>query len=347
MPSFFRYVEPTKPEAASGLVSAVYTQLRRDFGRVAEPISLHAPVPELLAASWMVLRESTLVGSVPRGAKEMVATAISQANRCPWCVDIHDLLIRAAGSSQAADAIVRRETATIDDPVLRRLVQWAAATGQRDSPELLHPPFGAAEAPELIGTTTIFHYVNRVVSVLLVETFIPQPGLMRSVVRRTVPRFLGGLTRRSHQPGESLSFLPAGPLPAELAWSVPAPHVALAFARWAAAYDAAGKRYLSPELRAIVDSRLSTWDGSAPGLSRQWVEQLVNGYAPPLQTSARLALLTALAAYQVDDEVVNAFRAYNSDPATLTALVAWSAYCAARRIASWCAVPFMTRLPTI
>jgi hypothetical protein len=61
------YVAGTLPGQARGLVAAVYTQMRADLDRVAEPPAVHSPSPLLLARTWSIVRETPLVGQVPRG----------------------------------------------------------------------------------------------------------------------------------------------------------------------------------------------------------------------------------------------------------------------------------------
>jgi hypothetical protein len=51
--------------------------------------------------------------------------------------------------------------------------------------------------------------------------------------------------------------------------------------------------------------------------------------------AGRLALLTALASYQVDRSVVRQFRAGWPDDSTLVELTAWASLAAARRVGSW------------
>ena len=79
-----RYVTPTSRRSAEGTTAAVYDGMRREFGVHAEPIVLHSPVPELLAATWIQCREQLVArGGVPRPVKEAVATAVSSVYRCP------------------------------------------------------------------------------------------------------------------------------------------------------------------------------------------------------------------------------------------------------------------------
>jgi hypothetical protein len=62
------------------------------------------------------------------------------------------------------------------------------------------------------------------------------------------------------------------------------------------------------------------------------VEQAVAGLAEADAAAARLALLAALASYQIDDGLVADFRRHYPDDATLVAALAWASLAAARRI---------------
>ncbi len=98
-----KYIWPVRPSSSDDVVAAVYRQIRRDFGVLREPLTLHSPHPRLLAGAWAAFRETVLVGQVPRERKEAVAAVISDLNRCPYCVDAHTMMLDAAGRHQLAD----------------------------------------------------------------------------------------------------------------------------------------------------------------------------------------------------------------------------------------------------
>jgi AhpD family alkylhydroperoxidase len=327
MSRFIKYIQTPKPRAASGLTAQVYAQLQRDLGAVVDPLRLHAPDPALLAGAWAILRETLVAGRVRRGLKEAVAAAVSELNRCPWCVDVHGLMVRADGLASRAD------------PVLQPLSAWAAATRSPDAAPLQAPPFAVAEAPEFIGTAVTFHYLNRMVNVLLVETFMPRQQLARSLITAAAPRLLRPLARRSYPPGESLVLLPDAPLPDDLSWAADAPTVAGAFARFTAVVEQASAQTIAPEVRALVTEYLASWHGEDPGLGRSWVERLVGALAEAQRPAARLALLAAVASYQVDDATVEAFRRLHPGDDALVGVLAWASFTAARRIGTWLALP--------
>src|SRR5260370_42692226 len=97
-----KYLHPIRQIRSESLTGQVYAQIRRDFGIVSDPFKLHAPVPELLAGMWAIVRETTLVGHVPWMLKEAVAATVSQTNACPYCVDIHASASRLSSPSSLA-----------------------------------------------------------------------------------------------------------------------------------------------------------------------------------------------------------------------------------------------------
>ena len=70
-------------------------------------------------------------------------------------------------------------------------------------------------------------------------------------------------------------------------------------------------------------------------MSRHWAEEVIANLDDVHKPAARLALLTALASYQVDEGVINAFRAYQPGDDELINATAWASFTATRRIGSW------------
>jgi hypothetical protein len=63
----------------TGLVAAVYTQIEEEFALV-PPLTIHSPIPEILASVWCVEREGYIVGRAGRADRESVAAAVSKTN---------------------------------------------------------------------------------------------------------------------------------------------------------------------------------------------------------------------------------------------------------------------------
>jgi AhpD family alkylhydroperoxidase len=333
-----RYVRPVRPELATGLVSAVYGQLTRDFQLVA-PLTLTSPLPPLLAASWTLARETLVTGTVPRLEKELVALGVSKANACPYCVAAHALMLRGGSQNEVAKAVAQGDVEAIPNPRLRAVAAWALNSRSPDHPAVVQPPFDERSAPEFVGTAVTFHTINRMVDIFLEAHPLEMPiglewaaELLTKPVAATFARRMVELTPR---PGESLTLLPAAPLPPDLQWAEPNPVVAGAVARAAAVAEQLGATFVPEEAKAVVFGHVSRWRGEAMGPSRAWVEEAIGPVAPRARPAARLGLLAALASFQIDEGVVRAFREQSASDEALLGMAAWAAFTAARRVGTW------------
>jgi AhpD family alkylhydroperoxidase len=322
--------------SAEGLVARVYPQIKKEFGALVEPFTLHSPSPGLLAGAWSACRESLLVGTVRRDVKEAVAATVSRINQCPYCVDAHTIMLNATSARNSADAIIHRRDDQIRDTAVRSIVKWAAATRSPGAEVLLSPPFSQKDAPEIIGTAVFFHYVNRMASVLLSKTPLPSNHpLLKGFFKRMAGWFFSRAIHRSKPLGASLELLPESELPADLAWAKTSPNIAGAFARFAAVVDRAGRDFIPEDVRACVVKHVQAWDGKDPGLGRHWVKEAINGLEEKSKDIGQLVLLTALAPYQVDEGAVNAFTTHITGDDRLLGALAWGSFTAARRIGTW------------
>ncbi|MEU5726438.1 carboxymuconolactone decarboxylase family protein [Micromonospora sp. NPDC047738] len=333
-----RYVTPVAPAAAPPPVAALYDQVERDFGVLAPPVVLHSPEPDALAACWAMLRETLVAtGRVDRGVKEAVAAAVSVANRCPYCVEVHGTTLDALAGGPDATAVARDRVDLVTDPEMRRMATWARHSGARESSDRPAPPFGPAQAPEVIGVAVTFHYINRMVNIFLDDSPLPTaaPVAVRSALRRLLRTVMRHTGRTARAAGAARGQLPAAALPPDLGWARGSAPVADAFARAGAAIEAAGARALAPQVRDRVVAEVSRWDGRPLGPSRSWTRAAVADLPAAQRPVARLALLAALASYQVDASVIDDARGAGLDDRGLIAATSWASLTAARRIGAW------------
>jgi AhpD family alkylhydroperoxidase len=324
-----RYVTPVPPGAADGLVASVYAQTERDCGLLVPPIALHSPAPAVLAAAWVMLRETLLVGGMAgRAEKEIVAAAVSAGNACPYCVTVHSAAARGLIRGRVATQIADGRIDAIPDPGLRDIALWARGSS-RPQPGL---PVPAGTFPELAGVAVTFHYLNRMVSVFLPPS--PLPPRLPSAMGGAFMRVLAwAMLSSSPVGGAALDLLPEASLPAEFSWAAGEPRVAASLAQAAAAIEEAGDRSVPLRVREFVLHRLNGWDGQPPGPSRAWADAAVAGLAAADRGAGRLALLTALAPYQVCPADVDDLGP--RDDEALIGLTSWASMAAAGRIAAW------------
>ncbi|WP_430788002.1 carboxymuconolactone decarboxylase family protein [Actinoplanes sp. G11-F43] len=318
-----RHVAPVRPNAATGAVATVYARMEREFGMLAPPVALHAADPGLLAAAWLLVRETLLTdGEPPRADREVVAAAVSLANRCPYCVEIHGAALSGLIRHPDAAAVAAGDWAAVHDPGRAATARWATGTGPA-------PPGPGHD--RRTGVAFTFHYLNRMVNVFLPPTPLPAvPPAALGGARRAAASVLGRFARYRPAPGTDLDLLPAATLPADLGWAG-AGALGQALARAGAAIERAGARALPAEVRELVRGQARA---PGPGLTALGAGPVVASLLRPVpageRAAARLALLTAVASWRVDDTVVGAVRDEGVTDPDLLAIVAWAAYTAAR-----------------
>jgi alkylhydroperoxidase family enzyme len=330
-----RYVRPVPVAAGTGLVARVYDHVQADMRLVVPPALLHSPVPELLAAYWVLMREGVVAtGVADREAKEAVATAVSVANVCPYCVDMHSVSMYTLADEADAEAIAGDRAGEVRDPSLRQVAEWARTAHQLDSPAVLPASVSPAQRAELIGAVVALEYLTRMVNVFLPNYLVP-PGLgprARRRFKQAASVFMRQTLHEAREPGQSLDLLPAAAVPAGEEWAIPAPAVAQAVARSYAVFEAAGARSLSPEVRGLVLGRLGEWRGEQTGLSTAWCEKLLTGLSPADRAAGRLAMLTVFASYRITEDLVAEFRRHHPADSALLEVTGWASFAAASLI---------------
>jgi AhpD family alkylhydroperoxidase len=323
-----RYFTEPHPVIAKSFSGNILTMIQREFGAEVEPFTLHVPVPELLAGAWMACRETLLTGKGRRDAREVVAATVSTLNRCPYCIDAHSIMLLGSSGNDYHKALA--------DPFLRKTAEWAAATCTPGSPLLRTPPFTSEEAPAFIGTAIFFHYINRMVTILLSSSPLPfTRGKPKQVSMHLAAWFFGSAIRLPKESGTSLDLLPEAALPDDMLWAQPSMPVAGAFARFTHSVEHAGSLTLSAETREAVSNIIQQWHGENPPLDNGWYEEAIAPLGVTDKAAGRLALLAALAPYRIDKTIVGEFSTHFPGDDKLLSALAWSSFAAARRVGSW------------
>jgi AhpD family alkylhydroperoxidase len=328
-----RHVAPVRFGAADDVVADVYRAMEHDFGVLAPPVILHGSSPQITAASWMMLREALLVpGLAGRRAKEAVAASVSVANTCPFCVHMHSSTLHSLIRGGAAAAIAEDRIEAVADERLRALALWAVGDPTPGAATTGQVPFPAEQAAELVAVTVLFHYLNRMVNVFLGEAPLPPgvPGKALRPVTRVLTHLIRGASGKVGAPGESLGLLAPAPLPRDMSWAAGNEPVAQAFARAAAAIESAGARSVPARVRELVAREVAAAGGLPKPMNKAWVQDAVEVLPESERAAGRLALLTALASFQVGDVEIAAFRERRPDDADLIGLTAWASLTAAR-----------------
>ena len=321
----YRFFSPAPAHAASGLTAEVYGQLRDEFLGPVPTFRALSAVPELMAATWALMREALLAGDASRVDRELVASAVSRANRCRFCVDAHVMLLHALGEHELAEVITRG--ATPPEPRHAELARWAEAS-RSPAAAAWTSPYG----PEVTGTVLAFHFINRIVSALLDPDLLPG-GLQRAAVVRSVGgRLYAKTAREAKEPGRSLPLLNAGTA-SPPAWAGESP-VGVAYMSLKTAATQGGD-LLSNVARTTITATVHWEDGRHPARPADWAAELVRDLPATDRLGSRIALLAAFAPAAISPGDVALWRLSRQGDADadLVRLVAYGAITATDHVA--------------
>ncbi|NUR71280.1 MAG: carboxymuconolactone decarboxylase family protein [Hamadaea sp.] len=300
----YRFFTPPPARSATGEAAEVYRQLRDEFLGPVPTFQVLSAVPELMSATWSLMREALLAGDGSRVDRELTATAVSQANRCRFCVHAHVMLLHALGEHDLAEAAAR------DEPPAAKadLVTWAQASRNPVTARWHHD----GHAAELVGTVVAFHFINRMVSSLLAPDLLPA-GLQRSSMVRNVGGRLYAKVAREHKPPRK---------PIEEAYAE--------LFRTASNVDG----LLSEKARAHIRAVVAAEDGIHPAHPADWAVDQVRDLPALDRVGARIALLAAFAPSAVSQGDVALWRLSHPADADLVRLVAYGAITATDHVAT-------------
>jgi hypothetical protein len=332
-----RYLKAVPRHKAHGVVTEVYDQIAEDFF-VNGSLTSRSSVPDLFAAIWTGGRETVLVTDrLDRTTKEALTATLSSINDCPYCGDMMVSLVHAGDRHDDATRILDETEENITDPLMRERLLWVRAVATPGAAPPTSTPFNRAQLPEVIGSLMALSDINRFSHIVMDGSPVNAPFGLQAL-KAFALRLFGGELRATHirplEPGRSLSLLPEAKLPDDMQWARPNPRIASAVARWSAAVERESGQVIPERTRKLVHDSLMQWQGEQMPISRNWVEQEVDGLEGNERAIARLALVVAKASYQTDDNLVAEVLEYNPEQEQFLRILAWSTFTAARYVAA-------------
>jgi hypothetical protein len=290
---------------------------------------------------WCGGRELVMAhGHYSREVKESLGVSFAQTNGCSYCEDMMVSVVYGSSDEKFARDLRNGDHQGVEDPELRALHEWAKNYRSVGSSILRNPPFGAEQAPEMIGVAFMFNYLNRYVKVFFDGTPLnPMFGshAIKSGMFKAFGNELRSTVTKQLDYGRAAALLPPAELPQDISWAETDDHIAEPIAKWAAAIEEAAAPGIPERVREVVSSAVSQWHGEPMGLSRSWIEPHLGGLTDAEYAAAKVGLLTALSPTQISDDVIDHYRNHFEGDAALVSLVSWAAFTATRRVTAWIA----------
>jgi arsenate reductase-like glutaredoxin family protein len=224
------HINYIKKSEAKNKLKSIYKHIEENFGKLVEPIVLHSINTELTLSVWSVLYETVLVsGEIKRSLKEAVATCISEINKCQYCVDAHSIMIFGTEKELYKTILTIKNGNTILESKADKIMYWAISNFDFENSIIENPPFNRKEAPEIIGTAILFHYINRMVSIF--AGYSPLPiSIMKEFISKFVSTFIfSKAINKSKFKGESLLFIESKNQQFTFDWANESPEISKAF----------------------------------------------------------------------------------------------------------------------
>ena len=332
-----RYVDAVSSKDAGPLVREIYDQIAEDFF-INGSLTSRSKVPGVLAAIWTLGREVILVDDkVDRTTKEAMGATMSSINDCPYCSDMLVSLVYAGDRADDAKRILNDNEDTIDDPVLRERLQWVRSVATPGSTPPTSVPFTNEQLPEAISTIMAMNDINRFSHIVMDGSPVNAPFGLQGIKQFALGIF-GNELRTTHVqplvPGRSLHLTPPAELPDDMRWESANPRISRTLSPWAATVENEASGAAPASVQEFVHRNLQQWRFEPMPMSCSWVEQELGELDSEARSIAKLALLLAKAAYQVDEKLVAEVMGPDADQERFIRILAWCSFTASRYVGS-------------
>ncbi|GEM_PF-2690726 len=339
-----KYVNVHGLQGVQGVLKEINEQINRDFGLVG-PFTLSTPSARVHAVRWAIAREVFVVETnVKRATKEIVAAAIAQINKCPYCEDVHRTSIASSGDEDTAKAIANETWKSMENKKTKALIEWALNTRNPGADIVRNPPFSIHEAPEIIGTALVFHSTNRLVSIFLEDSPVPgvlgKPLVKNSALFIASKTFFKSMVSKKAGTGDSLKFIENYPASKNVSWAKSIPAYVQALTANEILLNKIEAEVIPFRTVQLFKEYISTWQGDDMLLGRAWLSEILSGLDEIEKPVATLVFLAALAPFTITEDDINNFRKINPGDKALIEVCFWAIETATKRISEWLVNPF-------
>jgi uncharacterized peroxidase-related enzyme len=167
------WISVVDEERAEGELAAIYEEIRRSRGSVANVYKIHSLLPATMAAH-LAFYLSLLYGKSPlaRYQRELIATVVSATNACGYCVTHHsealkkhlkdETVVEQVGRDHVQADLGAQDRAMLD--YAAKLTRSPDAVAREDIDALRRAGFSDAAILSINLIASYFNFVNRVVS---------------------------------------------------------------------------------------------------------------------------------------------------------------------------------------
>lgn len=157
-------IAPVDPERAEGKAKALLEAVKKQNGGVPNLLRALAAAPAALEA-YLGFSSALARGSLRARTREAIALAVSEANRCEYCLAAHTALGKGAGLSEAEMAAARRgDLADAKErgavALARRIVETEGWASDEDLAAARSAGLSEGEVAEVVANAALTIFTN-------------------------------------------------------------------------------------------------------------------------------------------------------------------------------------------
>ena len=297
------YIKYISKNNTKGKLKLLYKHIELNFGKLAEPFVLHSINQNITAGVWAMLYETVLVdGKINRSIKETIATCISEVNSCNYCVDAHSIMIFGTDKTLQNNITNIKNGNTKPQSKEDKIILWALNNLNFENVIIQNAPFSKQEAPEIIGTAVLFHYINRMVTLFAGDTPLPTTK-MRGFVMNIASKFIfGKAIRKKKMAGESLTFIDKGLNNKPFEWADTSANINSAFQSFKQQTEKNIEKILSSELITLLRNFSTNLDLISQSFGTNQLDSFLLKVEPSERDIAEFCYLTMFDSHKIHDK---------------------------------------------
>ncbi len=149
----------------ANIVKKIYEGYEEKGEKVPEWVKVMAHRPEILKEFFELLKVVMGKGEVVSKLKWKIAYAVSEANKCPFCVDVTTAMLKKLGATdKEIDEVKNLKNLTEKEKEILTLVKEITEKANICTPELfekMKKDFREPEIVEIVSIICLFNYINR------------------------------------------------------------------------------------------------------------------------------------------------------------------------------------------
>jgi len=158
-------ISSLEKEQVPEIARQIYEDFEKTGKKVPEWVKVMAHRPEILKEFYELFKTIMAKGVVSSKLKWKIAYVISEANKCPFCVDVTTVMLKKMGASDEEIKEVKElKNLTKKEKEIIELVKEVTERANVCTPELfekMKEDFSEPEIVELVSIIGLFNYINR------------------------------------------------------------------------------------------------------------------------------------------------------------------------------------------